>query len=154
MEPGKYKLVEPKLGPRAGDYYPIVAGFDEGDRVVTRGGFLVDSQFQITGKTSLLYPKDDSAAATPDGFTAKEWGNIKKLPKEEQERALAQKICPNCGMNLGALGMPPKLEVAGRTIYLCCNGCGNAVKKDPQAAFDKIEAAKPKDARTIVGKGE
>ena len=42
--------------PRAGRLLPVLKGLDEGDRVVTRGGFLVDSQFQISGHPSLFYP--------------------------------------------------------------------------------------------------
>ena len=57
VEPGKYRLVEPRLGPRAGDYYPVIAGLEKGQRVVARGSFLLDSQFQISGKPSLLYPE-------------------------------------------------------------------------------------------------
>jgi Cu(I)/Ag(I) efflux system membrane fusion protein len=57
VEPGQYRLVEPKLGPRTGDYYPVLEGLEKGQRVVARGSFLLDSQFQITGKPSLLYPE-------------------------------------------------------------------------------------------------
>jgi Cu(I)/Ag(I) efflux system membrane fusion protein len=64
VEPGTYRLVEPKLGPRAGDYYPIVEGLEKGQRVVTRGNFLLDSQFQITGKPSLLYPEGIAGGGT------------------------------------------------------------------------------------------
>ncbi len=52
-------LFEPRqvmLGPRAGEFYPVREGVTEGERVVTRGNFLIDSQFQITGHPSLLYP--------------------------------------------------------------------------------------------------
>ena len=52
-------LFEPRelvLGPRAGEHYLVLKGLDEGERVVTRGGFLIDSQFQITGHPSLFYP--------------------------------------------------------------------------------------------------
>ena len=52
-------LFEPReltLGPRAGEYYAVLAGLAVGDRVVTRGNFLIDSQFQITGHPSLFYP--------------------------------------------------------------------------------------------------
>jgi len=52
-------LFEPRevvLGPRAGAYYPVLDGIAEGEHVVTRGGFLIDSQFQITGHPSLFYP--------------------------------------------------------------------------------------------------
>lgn len=55
--PGEYRLTEPKLGPRAGDFYPVLSGLSAGQRVVARGNFLLDSQFQITGKPSLLYPE-------------------------------------------------------------------------------------------------
>jgi len=56
QKPGVYQLVEPHLGSRAGDYYPVLHGLNEGDAVVSRGSFLLDSQFQISGKASLLYP--------------------------------------------------------------------------------------------------
>ncbi len=64
--PGVYRLVEPTLGPRAGDHYPVLGGLTEGQRVVTRGNFLLDSQFQISGKPSLLYPEGGGAAAGHD----------------------------------------------------------------------------------------
>lgn len=54
---GEYHLVEPRLGPRTGDYYPVIEGLEAGWRVVTRGSFLLDSQFQIAGHPSLLYPE-------------------------------------------------------------------------------------------------
>lgn len=44
------------LGPRAGDWFPVLSGVDAGERVVTRGNFLIDSQFQVTGHPSLFYP--------------------------------------------------------------------------------------------------
>lgn len=44
------------LGPRGGDYFPVLKGLYSGERVVTRGGFFIDSQFQIMGSPSLYYP--------------------------------------------------------------------------------------------------
>ncbi len=61
--PGEYRLVEPRLGPRAGDYYPVLSGLARDQRVVVRGGFLLDSQFQITGKPSLFYPEGSGGKA-------------------------------------------------------------------------------------------
>ncbi|HRR32635.1 MAG TPA: efflux RND transporter periplasmic adaptor subunit [Kiritimatiellia bacterium] len=52
-------LFEPRdvvLGPRTGEFFLVLKGLAEGDRVVTRGGFLIDSQFQVTGHPSLFYP--------------------------------------------------------------------------------------------------
>lgn len=54
--PGLYEARAATLGPRAGSFYPVVKGLALGERVVVRGNFLIDSQFQITGHPSLLYP--------------------------------------------------------------------------------------------------
>lgn len=52
--PGEYQAVEVTLWPRTGETYPVVAGLKEGDTVVVRGNFLLDSQAQIQGLPSLL----------------------------------------------------------------------------------------------------
>lgn len=53
---GTFEPREVTVGPRSGAFFPILAGLAEGDRVVARGGFLIDSQFQVTGHSSLFYP--------------------------------------------------------------------------------------------------
>lgn len=69
---GNYELVELQVGPRAEGitdagkivgYFPVQAGLKAGERVVVRGGFLLDSQTQIEGRPSLLYPEGRAAAA-------------------------------------------------------------------------------------------
>lgn len=62
--PGRYEAAEVVLGPRAGDRYPVLAGVNEGDRVVVRGNFLLDSQSQIEGKPSLLFPSGLAVGAS------------------------------------------------------------------------------------------
>jgi Cu(I)/Ag(I) efflux system membrane fusion protein len=53
---GLFEAREVVLGPRTAEFFPVITGVAEGERVVTRGGFLIDSQFQITGHPSLFYP--------------------------------------------------------------------------------------------------
>jgi len=53
---GLFEPREVDLGPRTGGFFPVLDGVAEGEQVVTRGGFLIDSQFQITGLPSLFYP--------------------------------------------------------------------------------------------------
>ncbi len=53
---GLFEAREVILGPRTAGFFPVISGVGEGERVVTRGGFLIDSQFQITGHPSLFYP--------------------------------------------------------------------------------------------------
>ena len=68
---GAYELVELKLGSRAQavddaglrrDYYLVLDGLTENDQVVIQSGFLLDSQRQIEGMPSLLYPTGQSAS--------------------------------------------------------------------------------------------
>ena len=53
---GTFEPRELSLGPRAGAFYPVLSGLAEGERVAARGGFLIDSQFQISGQPSLFHP--------------------------------------------------------------------------------------------------
>jgi len=45
------------LGPRAGNYYIVHSGLAEGERVVTRGNFKIDSALQIMAKPSMMSPE-------------------------------------------------------------------------------------------------
>lgn len=68
---GAYELVDLQLGPRAQasdesgrlrEYFVVQGGLHDGDRVVTQSGFLLDSQRQIEGMPSLLYPAGQGAS--------------------------------------------------------------------------------------------
>ena len=60
-----YEQVEVEVGPEAWGissdsetkrrYYPVVSGLTPGDRIVTHGNFLIDSQTQLTGSASGAY---------------------------------------------------------------------------------------------------
>ena len=76
LDDGDYELVELQLGPLADgkddagntvSYFPVLNGLKEGDQVVVRGGFLLDSQQQISGMPSLLYEQGQSAANLHSG---------------------------------------------------------------------------------------
>lgn len=46
-------------------------------------------------------------------------------------RGLAQQTCPVTGEELGSMGPPIPVNVKGRTIQVCCDGCVAAVRKNP-----------------------
>jgi Cu(I)/Ag(I) efflux system membrane fusion protein/cobalt-zinc-cadmium efflux system membrane fusion protein len=48
-----------RVGPQRGDYYPVVSGLSEGDRVVTSAQFLIDSE------TNLMAAMQNMAASMP-----------------------------------------------------------------------------------------
>jgi Cu(I)/Ag(I) efflux system membrane fusion protein len=150
-EDGTYQLVEPQLGSRAGDFFPVLGGLEEGDRVVSRGNFLLDSQFQISGKPSLFYPEGMTGgghahgAASPGAPAAQDpkraetiAANLAKLSAADRKLALAQKDCPITGEPLGSMGVPPKLDVNGQPVFVCCAGCTPAVRKEPDKALANV----------------
>jgi len=54
--PGVFDMRAVQLGPQAGDYYPVVSGVEQGEKVVTVGAFLIDSENRLnpaqTGESS------------------------------------------------------------------------------------------------------
>lgn len=49
-----------RLGPRVGDWFPVVAGLREGDKVVAHGAFALDADLQIRGGESMMMGGDDT----------------------------------------------------------------------------------------------
>jgi Cu(I)/Ag(I) efflux system membrane fusion protein len=46
---GEFEGRQVQLGPASTDYYPVLTGLKEGERIVSQGSFLIDSQTRITG---------------------------------------------------------------------------------------------------------
>lgn len=70
-EEGNYVLREVVLGPKADEYYPVIDGLSVGEKVVTEGNFLIDSQMQLLGKPSLLF-SEGSALEKPSAEKSEE----------------------------------------------------------------------------------
>jgi Cu(I)/Ag(I) efflux system membrane fusion protein len=51
------------LGPRAGGYYLVTSGLQEGEQVVTHGNFKIDSALQIQARPSMMNPAGGTAPA-------------------------------------------------------------------------------------------
>ena len=47
------------LGPRAGNFYIVKSGIQEGEKVVTKGAFKIDAEMQIQAKPSMMSPDGD-----------------------------------------------------------------------------------------------
>jgi len=69
------------LGPRAGDYYLVRSGLSEGELVVVKGNFKIDSSLQIMAKPSMMTPgriggggMHDHSPDTSQGSTAGQTG--------------------------------------------------------------------------------
>lgn len=55
-EDGIYEGRELRLGPKVGRHYIVLQGLQEGDLVVTKGNFKIDSAMQIQAKSSMMQP--------------------------------------------------------------------------------------------------
>ena len=87
--------------------------------------------------------KKEEGQAAAVTLTPDEIANIKKLPEADQAAALAQKVClvnEEEGMNhLGAMGVPVKRVVKGRTVFLCCKSCIKDLETDPDKYLAKLD---------------
>ena len=57
---------------------------------------------------------------------------IAKLSVNDQHAALQQRICPVTRQPLGSMGTPIRVHVAGRSVFVCCEGCIKRLQNDPQ----------------------
>ena len=62
-----------QLGPIAGDYYPVRAGLRGGERIVTEGNFLLDSQTRITGGMSGMFGGSKEFSQQAAGSESAQW---------------------------------------------------------------------------------
>ena len=64
-------------------------------------------------------------------------------PLSEEDRALAeaQVICPVTEVRLGSMGMgtPIKLDIEGRTVFICCEGCRDSWVNEPDKYFKILD---------------
>ncbi|MDX2199475.1 MAG: efflux RND transporter periplasmic adaptor subunit [Phycisphaerae bacterium] len=54
-----------ELGPRAGNWYVVRGGLNDGERVATRGALQIDSALQIQARPSMMQPAGDDASSPP-----------------------------------------------------------------------------------------
>ncbi|MFM9114730.1 MAG: hypothetical protein ACKOU6_01030, partial [Planctomycetota bacterium] len=168
---GLFEGVLVRVGRRTGGLYPVIEGLHAGERVVTRGAFLIDAEtrlnpslattyFGATASSSSSSSSDSSstntaavgspsttirAPANNDRTRAKkpaELAEVRKLlakfdmPAADRELAEEQRTCPITGMALGSMGKPPKKNVAGQAIFICCEGCAAALKRTDLKRLD------------------
>ncbi len=160
--PSLYDGVEVALGPRCGEFYPVLKGLEAGDRVATAGSFLIDAETRLgggLGSTDLGdsggAPKTAKPAAQPSS-TSEETAEVEQamsqLSPEDRKTAEAQHYCPVLNTVLGSMGLPIPVELNGRKVFLCCPKCVDRARKDPLRFLDKADQLKKaNDARGEEG---
>ncbi len=147
--PSLYEGVEVELGPRCGDYYPVLRGLQAGDKVAGAGSFLIDAETRLTGGLGSTYygasggPDQKGRTTTVQPSTASDEDvevkeAMDKLSSEDRALAEAQRSCPITGKRLGSMGVPVKIVLKGRPILVCCPFCLDKAKANEQTTLDQI----------------
>ena len=80
----------------------------------------------------------DHAAVDRDSPMAKMMPGLKELSTEDFQSAMAQHMCPVSGEMLGTMGVPEKVDVNGRSVWICCDGCKDKLLADPETYLAKL----------------
>ena len=143
-EPGRFEFRKVQLGPISGNLAAIVSGIEAGENVVSRAAFMVDAEFNIASKPSIIDPDkkrpidETDAEITPEQPEAIREA-LSQLSELDRDLALAQVICPVTEFALGSMGPPIKVRVDNQNVLICCEGCRDRLIKDPQNYFSILE---------------
>ena len=134
------------LGPKAGRYYLVESGLQEGEQVVTNGNFKIDSALQIQAKPSMMNPEGGAVAAghqhaphSPTPASAREAGKI------------VQTTCPVMG---GPIDPTVYTEYKGKRVFFCCKGCDKKFMENPEQYIAKLPQFQEPAPEPSVGTGD
>ena len=135
--PGRFEIRRVVLGPHCGDQIVILSGVRKGEMVASRGNFLIDSQMQLVGNPSLIDP-NKLQPMMDEAKSAEMLAAVSKLPPETQALIEKQRICPVAEYPLGSMGIPKKVNVNGRTVFICCESCREQLLSEPEKYLAKL----------------
>jgi Cu(I)/Ag(I) efflux system membrane fusion protein len=162
--PGTFEGVLVSLGPKMTGpenvtYFPILAGLERGDQIVTSGSFLVDAETRLSPAAGSIYFGGSSGSksegstvttvrpTTPEDEDAKLTAAMKRLTPADRALAEKQKFCPILdNSRLGSMGVPVKVMVDGHPVFVCCPACEGPAKNKPLETLkklDELKSAKP-----------
>jgi multidrug efflux pump subunit AcrA (membrane-fusion protein) len=166
-----FDAVQVELGPLAvtpaGDtFYPVLKGLQEGEKVASVGSYLLDAENRVSAAAGSIYyggggasSKSGSAAladvrpSTPEDVDLKVKANLAKLSTPDRRLAEAQKRCPIQGGPLGGMGPLVKLNLKGQPVFLCCKGCVEEAKRNPEKTLAEVERLKEARATPATAAG-
>lgn len=100
--------------------------------------------------TTVTTPGAPSTSVTIDKEEQAIREALAKLPEEDRKLVEAQGVCPIGKEKLGSMGVPIKVDVDGKPVFICCEGCRTALLA--QAAKEKAAAAPaadPSDSKPV-----
>jgi Cu(I)/Ag(I) efflux system membrane fusion protein len=110
---GAFRLRRVTLGREGDAHLEVTSGLAAGDKVVVRGGVLLDGQAQLLN-------------------------NYEDAPAPAESATVSADTCPVSGEKLGSMGKPFVLAHAGRDIQLCCKACKKDFEAEPAKYLAKL----------------
>jgi YHS domain-containing protein len=84
-------------------------------------------------------PVDAGASKDTAETSTKSLPGLAELSVEDRQLAEKQHVCPVSGEVLGSMGKPYKVSAEGKTVFLCCEGCLQQFKDNPEKYLAKIK---------------
>jgi Cu(I)/Ag(I) efflux system membrane fusion protein len=90
----------------------------------------------------------DHSESTPDNEDQEITVTLAKLPPDDRKLAEAQEFCPVLkDSRLGSMGVPIKLTVDGKSVFVCCDGCSKRALASPAKTLATVEELKHKHSK-------
>ena len=87
-------------------------------------------------------PVTANSPAEAGSGTADVAKGLAELSPEDRAAAIKQGVCPVSGERLGSMGKPMKVTVKGQTVFLCCPGCEEDLRKEPDKFLQKVKTGR------------
>jgi RND family efflux transporter MFP subunit len=131
--PGMFEQREVETGWRFGDRIQIVRGLSAGERVVSAGTFLVDSESKFEATAAGRQATSPAVRKASEGSTAK----LRATALESKPGAAPAGMVrdPKCGMEVDASKAAAEghtLKYLGRTYSFCSNQCREEFQHSPE----------------------
>jgi hypothetical protein len=104
----------------------------------------------LSGCQEKTVPNSGRSEVDPD---AERKSNLAALAPEDRGRAEGQEFCPVMpDIRLGEMGPPHKVELNGKTLFVCCENCVRQAREEPDKTLAELQ--KILEARAKETKGE
>ena len=96
-------------------------------------------------------PQETAPAAAADSQTTEDTHDhgsgmaamkegLAELSEADHASAMKQHVCPVSGEMLGTMGKPIMVSVSNQDVWVCCNGCTETLKADPEKYLAKLRS--------------